>query len=60
MQKLNDTFENIKQTGIKARGENNLIENAKKEINTENLKKINNAANNMYNSITDGLKKLTQ
>lgn len=57
LKKLDSILENTKQTIIETMGEKNLIEEAKKEID---IGKVNDAATEIRNSITDGLKKLTQ
>ena len=56
-EKLNDILEDTKQTIIQTIGERNLLEEAKQEID---IGKVNDTATEVRNSITDGLKKLTQ
>lgn len=60
IQNLNTTLEDTKQMIIKSIGKKNLLEEAKKELNTGTLEKINNTATEIRNSITDGLKNLTR
>ena len=60
LKNLNDTLENIKTKTIETLGKTNLLEEAKKEINIENIEKINNAAEAIKENIADGIKKFIQ
>lgn len=60
IQNLNSTFEIAKEVIMENIGKRNLLEEVKKEMSTGTLEKINSTANSIRNSITDGLKKLTQ
>lgn len=57
---LDTILENTKQTIIQTLGEKNLLDEAGKGVNAATLEQINNTATEVRNSITDGLKKLTQ
>lgn len=58
IQKLNGVLENAKQGIIQTIGEKNLLEEAKKEVTTENLKKMNDTATEVRESIMDKFKNL--
>ena len=60
LRELNGVLENAKQTVIQTLGEKNLIEEAEKEMTTENLEEINDTMTEVRNGIVDGLKNLTQ
>lgn len=57
---MNNALENAKQTIIQTLGEKNLIDEAKKGINPENLEKLNNEMVKVRDGIMDGFKNLAQ
>ncbi len=57
---MDSTLENAKQILLQTLGEKNLLEEAKKGITIENVQKINNEADKIRESITNGLQKLIQ
>jgi len=60
IKQLDNTLENAKQTLIQTLSEKNLLEEAKKKMTIENVQKINNEADKIHESITNGLQKLIQ
>lgn len=60
IREMNNALENAKQTIIQTLGEKNLIDEAKKGINPENLEKLNNEMVKVRDGIMDGFKNLAQ
>lgn len=60
IQRINKILDDMKQSIMKTLGEKNLMEEATEGVDIEDLKKINDTASSIRNSITDELQKLTQ
>lgn len=56
LQKLNSILENAKQGILQTLGKKNLMEEAKKDMNLENIKETNDTATEIRENITDKIK----